>query len=168
MILKIVNDIKAAVSEFAYNKDDIEVRTGDIYDVNEMPSVKYPVVIVSQGKHEFDAQNDYLYYNLTLFYVDNMVGMEDRDWSDSLDETRALSATRKRCGTDNILETSILAIQSAGTKCLLSALYKLEDKYVLAGAMQVVPFKEKFNDVCAGVYVTIKVREELNSCEIVM
>ena len=156
MILKIVNDIKAAVSEFAYNKGDIEVRTGDIYDVNDMPSVKYPVVIVSQGKHEFDAQNDYLYYNLTLFYVDNMVDMEDRDWSDSLD------------GNDNLLETSILAIQSAGTKCLLSALYALEDKYVLSGAMQVVPFKEKFNDVCAGVYVTIKVREELNSCEIVM
>ena len=160
MILKIVNDIKAAVTEFAYNKDDIEVRAGDIYDVNDMPSVKYPVVIVSQGKHEFDAQNDYLYYNLTLFYVDNMVDMEDRDWSDSLEDTR--------CDTHNILEASILAIQSAGTKCLLSALYRLEDKYVLSGAMQVVPFKEKFNDVCAGVYVTIKVREELNSCEIVM
>ena len=156
MILKVIEDIKAAVAEYAYNKDSVAVRVGDIYDVNNMASVKYPCVVVSQGKHNFDSRNDYLYYNLTLFYVDNMVDMEDRDWSVSPDDT------------NNLLETSILTIQSAGTKCLLSALYALEDKYVLDGAMEVVPFKEKFNDVCAGVYVNIKVREELTQCEIVM
>ena len=165
MILKVIEDIKAAVAEYSYNKDSVVVRVGDIYDVNNMPSVKYPCVVVSQGKHNFDSRNDYLYYNLTLFYIDNMVDMEDIDYSiDVGDHNWSVSPD----DTNNLLETSILSIQSAGTKCLLSALYALEDKYVLDGSVEVVPFKEKFNDVCAGVYVNIKVREELTHCELEM
>lgn len=153
-ILKICNDIKGAVRKYNYNGNAVETRSGDIYDVNNALSVKYPMVVISQGKHTFDNRNDYLYYNLTLFYIDNMIDMSDSDMSE--DEME-----------NDLLETSVLAIQAAGTKCLMSTVYSLEDKYVIDGSLQIVPFKEKFNDVCAGVYVEIRVREEVTRCDVI-
>ncbi len=170
-ILKICNDIKAAVRKHAYNGDSAEVRVGDIYDVNNALSVKYPMVVISQGKHSFDNKGDYLYYNLTLFYVDNMLDMPDIDLSATApDVTSSASCavtSSASCAVRNYLEDSVLAIQTAGTKCLLSTIYSLEDKYVIDGSLQVVPFKEKFNDVCAGVYVEIRIREDVTHCDVI-
>lgn len=100
----------------------------DLYAIiNSNPNIQYSIFFVTQNQHK--STEDWDKYNLNLFYIDRLL-------------------------EDNSNE---LAIQSIGKEILTNivrifcGLYDAE----VDGQYNWQPFMQKFNDNCAGVYLTI-------------
>ena len=100
----------------------------DIFRLNTLADVTYPVLGWTQGQHRLTAENGLLYFSLTVFYVDRLLA----DKSNELD------------------------IQSAGVAVLTDLVHYLEDRGAFVyGDVTFTPFNQRFTDECAGVYASI-------------
>lgn len=100
----------------------------DIFRLNTLPDVTYPVLGWTQGQHRLTAENGLLYFSLTVFYVDRLLADKSNE----------------------------LEIQSAGVAVLTDLVHYLEDAGAFVyGDITLTPFNQRFTDECAGVYASI-------------
>ena len=100
----------------------------DIFRLNTLPDVTYPVLGWTQGQHRLTAENGLLYFSLTVFYVDRLLADKSNE----------------------------LEIQSAGVAVLTDLVHYLEDRGAFVyGDITLTPFNQRFTDECAGVYASI-------------
>lgn len=100
----------------------------DIFRLNTLPDVTYPVLGWTQGQHRLTAENGLLYFSLTVFYVDRLLADKSNE----------------------------LEIQSAGVAVLTDLVHYLEDRGAFVyGDIALTPFNQRFTDECAGVYASI-------------
>lgn len=111
----------------------------DIFRLNATPSAEYAVFGWTQGQHSIGADDSYVTYSFTFFYVDRLT----EDKGNQL-EIQSIGITV----LDNIIRTIIQAgIQVAGSYTFTS-------------------FNQRFVDECAGVFCAISLRVPLDSlCE---
>lgn len=111
---------------------------GDVFDVMNFKdsSPKYSAVVISQSTH--GESNDFRGYGFNIFYIDRLTSDQS-----------------------NRLEIQSIAIEALSniTKALI------EDGYEITGELRYHPFDEKFEDLCAGVYVEITISESEYMCE---
>lgn len=108
------------------------VRTADngsIYDkLDNNPAIQYGVVFLSQTSHREDEQFDY--YGFNIFYIDRL---------------------------DDTMENNRLQIQSIGKEVLSNTIRTFCNTYdVDMPTLRYQPFTQKFDDECAGVYVSLE------------
>ena len=100
----------------------------DIFRLNTLPDVTYPVLGWTQGQHRLTAENGLLYFSLTVFYVVRLLADKSNE----------------------------LEIQSAGVAVLTDLVHYLEDRGAFVyGDITLTPFNQRFTDECAGVYASI-------------
>ena len=110
---------------------------GDVYDLNENPSIVYDVFNITQGQHREDEEFDYYVFN--MFYVSRLAD----DYSNRLQ------------------------IQSIGKSVLSNIIRlfcdQVDCEFPEETQLTFNPFTEKFEDLCAGVYcnVTFKLSKDL-------
>ena len=111
----------------------------DIFRLNATPEAEYAVFGWTQGQHSIGADDSYVTYSFTFFYVDRLT----EDKGNQL-EIQSVGITV----LDNIIRTIIQAgIQVAGSYTFTS-------------------FNQRFVDECAGVFCAISLRVPLDSlCE---
>ena len=102
-----------------------QILRDDIYELNTLQDIKYSVFCSTQQQHQ--EENGFVTYNFVLFYVDRL--LDDR--------------------------SNQTEIQSIGIALLSNILHRLEDNDVEVGAHSYQVFHQRFNDECAGVYVTV-------------
>lgn len=127
---------------------------GDVYSVNNNTNIQYPVWIISQGSHQYNIEKNYVYYNLTIFYIDE-IGVLGGDYN-SIQYTYGINEVP-------------ISVQSGAILNFFTLIKQLEDDgYIIDNINNIIitPFTEKFNDVCCGVYIQIKIREELTKCDV--
>lgn len=106
-----------------------ECYEGSVYDINAKPTTKYANVIITQQQH---SETDTLWiFNFYVFYVDRLV---------------------------DDLETNRLQVQSIGTQVLSNIFTTLEEEYdwVITNR-NYTSFEQRFSDLCAGSYASIRV-----------
>lgn len=112
------------------------VSTGSIYDLNTDNKVVYPAFVITQDGHTGDNIGEYFTYNFNLFVV-------DREVSD---------------------KSNKIQVQSYAIEVLKRMVILLEGSGALIDNYQVHTFEEKFNDVCAGAYLTISLKYPETGC----
>ena len=111
----------------------------DIFRLNATPSAEYAVFGWTQGQHSIGADDSYVTYSFTFFYVDRLT----EDKGNQL-EIQSVGITV----LDNIIRTII----QAGVE--------------VAGSYTFTSFNQRFVDECAGVFCAISLRVPLDSlCE---
>ena len=98
----------------------------DVFKLNGVPDVRYGVFAWTQGTHSAGADSDERRYTFNLFYVDRLLA----DRSNQID------------------------VQSAGVEVLDNILRSLADDFGVE-SWSIVTFNQRFNDDCAGAYVTV-------------
>lgn len=104
-----------------------EVVSGDIYKLNELPSIKYGVFAWVQGLHNVDASSTLCKYEFTFFYVDRL----------------------------NEAESNEVNVQSCGISTITQILASLEDENIDVSSHSFQVFRERFKDLCAGVFCKV-------------
>jgi hypothetical protein len=130
------------------------VYIGDVYSVNNYTNIQYPLYVISQGTHNYNIEKNYVYYNLTIFYIDNII---------------PLGGEYKSTNVEWGYREVPISIQSSAILNFFTLIKQLEDDGYLIdniNNVKITPFTEKFNDVCSGVYIEIKIREELTQCDV--
>lgn len=108
---------------------------GDVYELNHIQNVTYPAVVVTVGQHTSNLDNYNFNYRLNIFYVDRLAD----DKANKID----------------VHANSIIFINS-----LLKA---LDDEYIISD-YEIYNFNERFNDVCAGAYVSCRIQMPISEC----
>ena len=108
---------------------------GDVYELNHIQNVTYPAVVVTVGQHTSDLDNYKFNYRLNIFYVDRL--------------------TDDKVNKIDVHANSIIFINS-----LLKA---LDDEYIISD-YEIYNFNERFNDVCAGAYVSCRIQMPISEC----
>lgn len=108
---------------------------GDVYQLNHLQDIKYPAVVVTSGEHRGNVDEYYFTYQVNLFYVDRLT---DNDANKIDVHTSAIS--------------------------FINGLIKDLDETMLIGNYNVRLFNERFNDVCAGAYVTVDISLPISEC----
>lgn len=106
------------------------VGDGDIYKLmNACPNIQYAVFFVTQNNHK--RINDFDYYSFNLFYIDRLLPN---------------------------LESNALEIQSIGKEVIQNVIQLFCDNYESEVTQNIsyVPFVERFQDECAGIYATVE------------
>lgn len=116
------------------------VTQGDIYQLNHNQDVDYPAFVVTQGTHtgtDYDEEQ----FTLTLFAVDRLVS----DKSNEID------------------------VQSWANSVLLSVIKNIGDFFIgtVQSGFKIQTFTEKFDSLCAGAYVTLSIKVDINDCDCV-
>lgn len=127
MTLKYIVD---TIKSIALLQPNVRTATeGDVYDVlNGNPNVKYGVIHITQSSHK--QQNNQDIYGFNLFYIDRLLD----DNSNKLD------------------------IQSIGKELISNILMTLDETFdTETSNITYQPFTERFNDLCAGVYVSVNI-----------
>lgn len=127
MTLKYIVD---TIKSIALLQPNVRTATeGDVYDVlNGNPNVKYGVIHITQSSHK--QQNNQDIYGFNLFYIDRLLD----DNSNKLD------------------------IQSIGKELISNILMTLDETFdTEISNITYQPFTERFNDLCAGVYVSVNI-----------
>lgn len=109
---------------------------GDVYQLNQENDIKYPAFVISQEQHNGDNVNETFTFNLILFVV-------DRETSD---------------------KSNKIQVQSYGVEVLKRMVKLLEEDGAIIDQYQIQTFEEKFNDVCAGAYMTIAIKYDEPLC----
>ena len=114
------------------------VTQGDIYELNHQQDIDYPAFVVTQGTHFGSAENGVENYGLTLFLVDRLTS----DKSNELD------------------------VQSWADTGLKNIISRIEEHNlgVIQGQYTVQTFKEKFDSLCAGAYVSLNIQVQVLEC----
>lgn len=145
----------------------IPVLVGDIYDLNKIDGqlpFEYPVFILTRGKSTVDLRNEKIIYNFTLYYVDRT----DNYITDGSNKALT-SELPKIYGYQEYVEQVIS--DEAAEQLLVTFLRILDEgTYMFQNNMElsqyeIVPFKEKFNDVCMGAYVTFNISKRITDCD---
>ena len=108
---------------------------GDVYELNHIQNVTYPAVVVTVGQHTSNLDNYYFNYRLNIFYVDRL--------------------TDDKVNKIDVHANAIIFINS-----LLKA---LDDEYIISD-YEIFNFNERFNDVCAGAYVSCRIQMPISEC----
>ena len=108
---------------------------GDVYELNHIQNVTYPAVVVTVGQHTSDLDNYKFNYRLNIFYVDRL--------------------TDDKANKIDVHANAIIFINS-----LLKA---LDDEYIISD-YEIFNFNERFNDVCAGAYVSCRIQMPISEC----
>ena len=108
---------------------------GDVYELNHIQNVTYPAVVVTAGQHTSNLDNYNFNYRLNIFYVDRL--------------------TDDKANKIDVHASSIIFINS-----LLKA---LDDEYIISD-YEIYNFNERFNDVCAGAYVSCRIQMPISEC----
>lgn len=108
---------------------------GDVYELNHIQNVTYPAVVVTVGQHTSDLDNYNFNYKLNIFYVDRL--------------------TDDKVNKIDVHANAIIFINS-----LLKA---LDDEYIISD-YEIYNFNERFNDVCAGAYVSCRIQMPISEC----
>ncbi|MBR3591027.1 MAG: hypothetical protein IKK89_04735 [Alistipes sp.] len=121
-------DLIQKIEDIAIAQPSIQmIVENDAYRLNEIADARYAVFAFTQGVHTSSADNDFMTFNFTLFYIDRL--------SDD--------------GRNQI------NVQSVGIQTLDNILATLEEEGIHVGDYSVQPFTQKFIDMCAGVYTTV-------------
>lgn len=102
----------------------------DVFRLNAMPDVKYGVFAWLQGEHTSDADDQFVTFNFTLFYVDRLT--EDKG---------------------NELE-----VQSVGVDTLVNILRAVDGTSIWVQGYTLRTFNQRFADDCAGVFCNVALR----------
>ena len=125
MPMKLI-ELVEVIEEIAKNQPNVnQILRDDIYDLNTLQDIKYSVFCSTQQQHL--EEGDFMTYNFVFFYVDRLL-------SDRSNQTE---------------------IQSTGIAVLSNILHRLEDYDVEVKSHSYQVFHQRFNDECAGVYVTV-------------
>ena len=108
---------------------------GDVYELNHIQNVTYPAVVVTSGQHTSNLDNYNFNYKLNIFYVDRL--------------------TDDKVNKIDVHANAIIFINS-----LLKA---LDDEYIVSD-YEIFNFNERFNDVCAGAYVSCRIQMPISEC----
>lgn len=108
---------------------------GDVYELNHIQNVTYPAVVVTVGQHTSNLDNYNFNYRLNIFYVDRL--------------------TDDKMNKIDVHANAIIFINS-----LLKA---LDDEYIISD-YEIYNFNERFNDVCAGAYVSCRIQMPISEC----
>lgn len=108
---------------------------GDVYELNHIQNVTYPAVVVTVGQHTSNLDNYNFNYRLNIFYVDRL--------------------TDDKVNKIDVHANAIIFINS-----LLKA---LDDEYIISD-YEIFNFNERFNDVCAGAYVSCRIQMPISEC----
>ena len=110
----------------------------DIYELDGIPNAKYNVFGITQNVHREDDQ--FIYYNFYLYYI-NRVNNDGRQ--------------------NEILN------QSTGIQVLRNIIRKTINYLDIEVSEDIVyyPFRQKFADVCSGVYADVTFAVPLDMCE---
>ena len=103
----------------------------NIYQLNELPDIKYSVFCITQEQHRQD--DEYFYFNFVLYYVDRLLN----DKSNQLE------------------------IQSTGIQFLSTVLGKIEDLGLILNTdwqTTYQSFTQRFADECAGVFARVQIQ----------
>ena len=123
--------IVTGLEEIALTHPNVRTANDDnVYDImNSNPSVKYGAFVISQTNHRQTEMFDY--YGFNLFYIDRLI--------------------------DNI-ETNRLQIQSIAKQTLGNIIATFCEDYDVdfPQTVRYTPFTQKFQDECAGMYVTLE------------
>lgn len=158
-LLDIINKIRNHIIENEPSHSELisptipVVYIGDVYSVNNYTDIQYPLYVISQGTHQYDIEKNYVYYNLTIFYIDNITPLSGE-----------YNSTKTQYGQREIP----ISVQSGAILNFFTLIKQLEDDgYIISNInnVSITPFTEKFNDVCCGIYIQIKIREELTKCD---
>lgn len=108
----------------------------DVFRLNALPNAKYGVFAWTQGTHSGDADSSLRTFSFTLFYVD-------------------------RLRTD---EKNQVEVQSVGIETLSNVLKQLEEAYdVEIGEYSLTTFNQRFTDVCAGAFASVRLQVPVES-----
>ena len=123
--------IISTLKQIALTQPNVKSATdGSVYDVmNANPSVKYNVVHFSQTTHQSDEEFDY--YGLNIFYISRL--------EDSLEDNRLQIQSIAKEVLDNIIRTFC------------------ENWGIEFPSITYIPFTQKFADLCAGQYCTVRI-----------
>lgn len=114
------------------------VLVGDVYGLNELQDIKYSAMVINEQTHTHNHEEEYNVYGLNIFYV-------DRETSD---------------------KSNVLDIHSHATDVLIRVVDYIEELGgIITNQYSINTFEERFDSVCAGAYVTINVRFDLDICE---
>ena len=124
------------LKDIAISKPNIRyVNDGNVYDINAIPNIEYGVFYVTQS--QTNVYENYVQYNLNLFYIDRLVD-----------------------GFDNRLQ-----IQSDGIrtiKNIVNTFVDITDDDV-SFPLNFTSFNERFSDDCAGVFTTVSIETDGDS-----
>jgi hypothetical protein len=101
----------------------------DVYKLNERADARYGVFAFTQETHSTSPDSDYITYNLILYYIDRL--------------------------TDD--ERNEVEVQSTGVQVLGNILASLAERVVRVGDYNMQPFRQRFADVCAGVFARVAI-----------
>ena len=108
---------------------------GDVYQLNHIQTVKYPSVVVTNSNHNGSMDDYYFEYRLNIFYIDRL--------------------------TDN--QENKIDIHSAAITFLNTLVKELDEDLIIRN-YEINCFNERFNDMCAGAYVTLYLRLPISDC----
>lgn len=103
---------------------------GSLFEyMNTNPNINYNVVHITQTSHRLEEDVDY--YGLTLYFISRL---------------------------DDTLENNRLLIQSTGKEVLTNIIKTFAEEYGVVDypTMIFTPFTQRFQDECAGVYVSVE------------
>lgn len=134
------NNLKAVVRSIESTSKSVDPTVGtffygDIYNINHIQEIKYPAIIVTNGTHT--ATSDYITYYFNIFYVDRLTANKSNK----------------------------LEVQSAAIMTLKNTNQLLDEQFIVNDNYEFHTFEEKFNDVCAGAYVTVGVKCPVQACD---
>ena len=113
------------------------VGDGDVFALNSITEIQYPAIWVDIDNMSTDLED--LKTTYKIYYIDRLLNDKENE----------------------------LEIQSDSAYILNDIIIKLSDYYSFNTPVNIVPFKQKFTDSCAGGYMSIIIRECLKGVGIV-
>lgn len=135
--MKLYNIIDKVKQVAKLQRNVNSVYVGDVYMLNELEDVKFSTVIINEQSHKIDTVNGKIIYTINLFYID-----------------------RQTAKKDNVID-----IHSHSVDALRGILEAVEgDGLMVANDYRITTFEERFQQVCAGAYVTADLSIGLDEC----
>lgn len=108
---------------------------GDVYQLNHIQNVKYPAMVVTNSTHSGVMDEYYFQYRLNIFYVERL--------------------------TDD--QENKIDIHSNAITFLNSIVKELDENFIINN-YEIECFNERFNDMCAGAYLSVDLRFDIGEC----
>lgn len=109
---------------------------GDIYELNHYQDVDYCAFVLTQQEHQFSNNDNLATFNFNFFFVDRLTANED----------------------------NVIDVQSTAVSFLETLVADIEKLGVIIEKYNIHTFKERFNDICAGAYMTIGIKTYIDDC----
>lgn len=116
------------------------VESGNIYELNENPDVKYATFCAVQQTHSLDPETSIMSYNFVLYFVDRLTS-----------------------NSSNKVDVQSTAIQVL-TNIIKSFADEYEDVAELNQSISYEVFTDSFNDLCAGAYANVTIEADVYPC----